>query len=379
MPSFEMITPVTDAHLAEAREGLGREVRFEGWNREATWDTIRHYAWGIGDDNPLWCDPEYARTTRYGDLIAPPTFLYSICDAACAPGLVGLQPVYAGAKWDFYLPVRRGDALTFRAVYSDADEVTGKVGGRMILQWCDVDYFNQGGEKVGHVRSGTWRLARAGAEGGLKYEPRARHVYTPEEWQAVEAGVRGEVRRGAEPRYYEDVGVGEEITPVVKGPIDRIAMTAYYAGVVGTSGYKGVELRWKNWILAREQPETLPDNYDVSYFREIVSPSAGHQDDDVARDIGMPGAYDNGPQRLGWMAHLVTNWAGDHGWLRHLDVQVRRPNLFGDTTWCRGRVVDKRVAEDGDHLVQLDLWAENQLGQRNTVGSALVQLPSHSA
>ena len=27
---------------------------------------IRHYAHGIGDDNPLWCDPDYAAGTRWG-------------------------------------------------------------------------------------------------------------------------------------------------------------------------------------------------------------------------------------------------------------------------------------------------------------------------
>src|SRR5712675_3025944 len=27
---------------------------------------------GIGDDNPLWCDPQYAKKTKYGDVVAPP-------------------------------------------------------------------------------------------------------------------------------------------------------------------------------------------------------------------------------------------------------------------------------------------------------------------
>ena len=32
----------------------------EPWCYEVTRDNIRHYAHGIGDDNPLWCDPSYA-------------------------------------------------------------------------------------------------------------------------------------------------------------------------------------------------------------------------------------------------------------------------------------------------------------------------------
>src|ERR1700722_11837047 len=54
-------------------------------NREVTWDGSRHFANGYGDDNPLWCDPEYARGTRWGGLIAPPNFLYTIGDFDARP------------------------------------------------------------------------------------------------------------------------------------------------------------------------------------------------------------------------------------------------------------------------------------------------------
>ena len=48
------------AALAEARAMIGKIFRIEQWNYEASRDVIRHYAWGIGDDNPLFCDPDYA-------------------------------------------------------------------------------------------------------------------------------------------------------------------------------------------------------------------------------------------------------------------------------------------------------------------------------
>jgi N-terminal half of MaoC dehydratase len=59
--------------LAEARAMIGQEFRIEQWNYEASRDVIRHYAWGIGDDNPLWCDPAYAARTRHKGIVAPPT------------------------------------------------------------------------------------------------------------------------------------------------------------------------------------------------------------------------------------------------------------------------------------------------------------------
>jgi hypothetical protein len=98
----------------------------------------------------------------------------------------------------------------------------------------------------------------------------------------------------------------------------------------------------------------------------------------VARAIGIPAAYDNGTQRIGWVAHAVTNWMGDAGFLRNLTVQIRRPNMFGNTTWCKGRVASKSVDEDANHCVVLDLWAENQDGELNTKGSAVVVLPTRT-
>jgi hypothetical protein len=58
-----------------------------------------------------------------------------------------------------------------------------------------------------------------------------------------------------------------------------------------------------------------------------------------------------------------------------LDVRVKRPNIFGDISWCRGRVVDKRI-EDGAHLVDLELKVENQLGEITADGTATAELPA---
>ena len=36
---------------------------------------IRRFAQAVGDPNPLWQDKAYASKARYGNIIAPPTFL----------------------------------------------------------------------------------------------------------------------------------------------------------------------------------------------------------------------------------------------------------------------------------------------------------------
>ena len=73
----------------------------------------------------------------------------------------------------------------------------------------------------------------------------------------------------------------------------------------------------------------------------------------------------------------MTNWMGDDGFLRRLNVSVRRPNIFGDVSWCRADIVEKRV-DDGAHVVDLALRVENQLGEVTAKGTATVALSPRS-
>ena len=84
-----------------------------------------------------------------------------------------------------------------------------------------------------------------------------------------------------------------------------------------------------------------------------------------------------GPQRISWMGQLMTNWMGDAGFLRKLNASIRRPNIFGDVSWCKARIADKRV-EEGAHLVDLELQVDNQLGETTAKGTAVVELPARA-
>ena len=84
---------ITDAALDSLRRLIGVPIAdtVEPWCYEATRDNIRHYAHGIGDDNPLWCEPEYAASTTYGTVIAPPSFVFAL--NRIISGYVGGLPV----------------------------------------------------------------------------------------------------------------------------------------------------------------------------------------------------------------------------------------------------------------------------------------------
>ena len=78
---------ITDEAIAKLRAKIGIPFNMPRppHNREVTWDGARHFAQGYGDDNPLYCEPDYARKTRWGGLIAAPAFIYTIGDYDATP------------------------------------------------------------------------------------------------------------------------------------------------------------------------------------------------------------------------------------------------------------------------------------------------------
>jgi acyl dehydratase len=86
-----------------------------------------------------------------------------------------------------------------------------------------------------------------------------------------------------------------------------------------------------------------------------------HQDDEVARSVGLPGVIAHGMLNYGLLSRAITDWLGDPGRLRRLHVRFSTVVQPGDTVRCRGRV--KSVDEAGGTAL-LDVWMENQHGQK---------------
>ena len=97
----DLFPKITEEGLNLLRERIGVSIEntLEPWCYEATRDNIRHYAHGIGDDNPLWCNPEYASKTKYGTLVALPSFLFATnrIISGYVGGLPGVHAMWAGA------------------------------------------------------------------------------------------------------------------------------------------------------------------------------------------------------------------------------------------------------------------------------------------
>jgi len=359
---------ITDEKIAQLKSWIGEfsPVRHP-FITEVTRDAIRHFAEGIGDTNPLFTDPEYAKRAKYGGLIAPPT-LHLAMIGQMRQGMPGVHNLWAGAEIESFRPIRAYEPGNATMGISAVEEKVGQFAGRMLYQEHTCFYKDKDGNPISTLKLWGMRTERAGAVEKGKYKKISLKHWEAEELKAVEADIEREEIRGANPRYWEDVQLGDNLTPVVKGPLTVADMVAWIAGW-GT----------RPFIRAhREMLEFRKRHPGFSVMNELGvpdTPEAVHWDNGLALSIGAPGPYDFGPERVAWLGNLMTNWMGDDGFLKKIRAEVRRFNLVGDVTWCKGTVKNKRM--DGkDCLVDCDIWGENQRGEKTMVGEATVVLPS---
>jgi acyl dehydratase len=358
-----------------ARIGVPIENTLEPWCHEATRDNIRHYAHGIGDDNPLWCDPAYASTTKFGTVVALPSFLFATSRivSGYVGGLPGVHAMWAGADWTWHKPVLRNDEIRTEAWLKDLIEHETKFAGRAVQQIYHVNFFNQHGDKVAEADSWCFRTDRDIArETGTKYaDVKAREPkrYTEAELADIYRHYHNETIRGAEPRYWEDVAEGDALPTMVKGPMTVTGVIAYAQGWGGLY-IRANKLAWKQ--IHAHSGLGIPNRFGIPDCPERV-----HWEPEFALMVGAPGAYDYGPERCSWLTHHLTNWMGDTVFLRKANCKIRRHNPEGDVLFFSAKVVRKYV-EDGRHLIEIAQEARTQTDELSVLGSGVVELPSRS-
>jgi acyl dehydratase len=368
---------ITDEGIAEAEALVGVPLRRERmrWIETATRDAIRHFAWGVGDSNPLWLDKEYAQRSPFGTIVAPPCVLYAVDGTVVAPKLPGVQWIYAGTAWTWFEPILLDDTFTVEARLVKQEIKSGRRFPKWVLQTGEIRFTNQHGRLVAIAVGRCARTPRGEnretRSTGEDRRPPGPHKYTAAELEDIENQVLAEPRRGDQPLYWEDVKVGEQIPQVVRGPLSVIDIMAWYAAQQGATHYGGVHgdaLRYRRRHADYHLNKETGAN---------ESAGRGHLETTTGQDVGMGGAYDIGPQRIAWAQHMLTNWIGDHGFLHSLDVAVRQPNLVGDTLWWRGEV-NNEAERQGYSVVDLAIRATNQNNVVSADGTASVILPSRA-
>jgi acyl dehydratase len=119
---------------------------------------LRRFAEATGETSPLYTDGEWAKRTRYGSAIPPPTFFCP--DPIIAAKLTGLKrpwpfkySIDGGSEWEFGRPVRVGDTLRLTSRVADLYEKQGSQQmGRMLFTVIEVHCVNQRDELVGVAR-----------------------------------------------------------------------------------------------------------------------------------------------------------------------------------------------------------------------------------
>lgn len=219
------------------------------------------------------------------------------------------------------------------------------------------------GEAVGRANGTLIRLA---ADESRPLTNRKIARYTNQQLEEIGAAQLAEKRTGENLIRPVAADVDTQVPALVRGPLTVGDMICWQAG--SGPSYRPGSLGYRDALNA---PHSSVFNPATGW---PVKNSQQHEDFLPAAQRGMPAPFDNGVMRFAWITPLFTNWMGDNGELRKMSVQITAPNLYGDTTWYRGRI--QKIVEEADgSLAMIQLTGKNQLGDVTTTGRAEVWLP----
>ena len=347
------------------------DYRQEYFNTQVTRDSIKHFVDGIGDINPLFRDKNYALNTKYGRLVAPPTFLETINYSQHPEGIpLGIEGFLSGFDWEYFRPVFEGDEYTARVIYPfDVQLKPSRFAGQMVIITEKGDLVEMRGGITATYKS--WVIFMDGSkskEQGTSRAVNERPKYLKEEIDEIYRVQDKEVPRGNETRYWEDVNVGEELPPVVRGPYTLSEKFAWFVGKGNPPSCVSDRLFR---LIAAKHGENK-GSYDPR-LNIYVRPSMF--DVKTLANRGVPRIHDAGAQRNAWRNMVLTNWMGDDGFIWKSRAEVRGFNLEGDVTWCKG-IVTKKYVKNGRYCVDINCWCENQRHEVTMPGEGTVILPS---
>ena len=378
---------ITDEDIEKQKSMIGLEEvnGHREFLTQLSTDSIRNFATSIGDDNPLYTDPAYARGTRWGGQIAP-AIMTAITNEPIQGRRIprekkrearrlfrGCQIFMSGGTWSWYRPMYPGDTIhSFEGVES-CEVKESEFGGRTVHVIDRFVKLNQRGEVVGIYRALRIMAERKTAREKGKYQDIEPASYTPEEIAEIDAAYLEEAPRGGETRYWEDVEEGESVPSLRKGPLTMTdVILAHCAGY----GFAPVPMLTSSRVAAKLR-KRMPAFFSPNRHGAPDTEARVHWESESARKVGNPEAYDWGLQREFWLHHVLTDWIGDEGFVVSQRDEIRKFNYLGDLQVLSGEVVRKHE-KDGRHFVDLSVLATNQRGVETAIAEATVALPSRS-
>jgi uncharacterized OB-fold protein/acyl dehydratase len=178
---------VSDAFLEKARSFEGRSVGSPELGTDpVNQPMIRHWCEAIGDDNPIYTDPEAAAQSAHGGVVAPPVMLQAWVMRGIKPrptsggnardelmailDAAGFSSVVAtDCEQEYHRYLRPGDHLSMTSTVESISEEKKTALGTGHFITTRSDYLDQRGELVGSMR---FRI--------LKFRPAERNQAEPE-------------------------------------------------------------------------------------------------------------------------------------------------------------------------------------------------------
>ena len=214
--------------------------------------------------------------------------------------------MYAGSDFRWRRAVREGDRVLGRSVLLDLEEKASTFARRAIRQTYRTTFVDDAEAIVCEADSWCFRTERDTARELQKYRALEPHRYAPEEIERIRRAYAGEAIRGAAPRYWEDVTVGEPLPEVVKGPLTVTSVIAFVQGW-GSLYVRAHGLAFD--LFERHPALGIPNEFNVPEPPERV-----HWDTELARKVGVPAAYDYGPERVSWLGRHSRWTSARGGW-----------------------------------------------------------------
>jgi acyl dehydratase len=388
-------------------------------------------------NNSLFTDRNYARKTKYGDLIAFPMIKTSGAMPAMpkSDGFGDYMVITShNDTTSYYKPFYEGDTLYTVIDDQHCIDITPEEGSyyRTFNMSGRCRIYNQKGELVAegaNILKESFRrhkdLAKRNPDGAHAWESpdwwlHPVHIYTDEDWEYIISIWKNEKVRGADPLYWDDVEIGDEPTPIATGP----GVTLEGAALRGNPPQWSYDIR-KNVLDPKTFSKMVKNKQGVYVLPEYLKPA------ETIEKSGFPGEIANRDWRATYensvvpkmTTRMIYNWMGDQGWLQRIGWDMmeippgsaksisyddyptmippipkeNRPALFdkypymdkvpymrgcraawhglqNDLVISRGYITDK-YKKDNEYFVDLTWWAETIDRYLIEEGFATVKLP----
>jgi acyl dehydratase len=103
-----------------------------------------------------------------------------------------------------------------------------------------------------------------------------------------------------------------------------------------------------------------------------------HLDEEAAHRVGLDSVIAHGMLSMAFLGQFIAQHIKDipDARLTHLKARFMNMVRLGDTLTCLGAIKNRTRDDNGQTSITIECWAQNQKGDKVTVGEAIVVVPS---